>query len=90
MSQTFNNVWDALEPRQSANMTLRAELMMQISEFVKQSDLTQTEAAKRLNTTQPRLSDVMQGKIDKCSVDRLINMLDSAGFTVNLTVAKAA
>lgn len=90
MSQEFRSVWDALEPSQSANMKLRSELMIQISEFVKNSGLTQTQAAKELKTTQPRLSDVMKGRIDKCTVDRLVNMLECVGFKVDMTVSLAA
>ena len=90
MAEQVKSVWDALEPTQSANMKLRSELMIQISEYVKKSGLTQAEAAKKLNTTQPRLSDVIKGKIDKCTVDRLINMLDCVGYKVNMTVSLAA
>ena len=90
MAEQIKSVWDALEPTQSANMKLRSELMIQISEYVKESGLTQAEAAKKLNTTQPRLSDVIKGKIDKCTVDRLINMLDCVGYKVNMTVSLAA
>ena len=73
MAQQYNSVWDALEadPVQAANLKLRSSLMMEISKFVKKHKLTQTEAAEKLGTTQPRLNDVLKGKIDKCTVDRL-------------------
>lgn len=90
MTKEFKSVWDALEPSQSANIKLRSELMIQISEYVKKSGLTQAQAAKKLNTTQPRLNDVMKGRIDKCTVDRLVNMLDCVGYEVNMTVSVAA
>jgi len=64
--------------------------MMEVSEFVKQSGLTQAEAAQKLGATQPRLGDVMQGKIEKCTVDRLTNMLAAIGYTVNLNVSYTA
>lgn len=72
MSQEFTNVWDAIERDQvqAANLKLRTRLMMEVSDYVKQSGLTQAEAAKRLGTTQPRLNDVLKGKIEKCTVDR--------------------
>lgn len=90
MPQEFNSVWDALAPKQAANLKLRSELMIRISEYVRQSGLTQKEAAKQLETTQPRLNDVMQGRIEKCSVDRLINMLDAVGYQVSFEVKEVA
>ena len=60
-------------------MKLRSELMIQVSEFVKYSELTQTLAAEQLDVTQPRLNDELKGRFDKCTVDRLNNMLDAVG-----------
>jgi predicted XRE-type DNA-binding protein len=48
--------------------------MMDVSEYVKQSGLTQANAARILSTTQPRLNDVLKGKIEKCTVDPLISI----------------
>jgi len=92
MSKEFTSVWDAIEddPVKAANLKLRAELMMAVSEYVKQSGLTQTQAAEKLATTQPRLNDVLKGRIEKCTVDRLVNMLAAVGYTVNLSVSNAA
>lgn len=92
MTEKDNSVWDALEtdPVQAANLKLRSSLMREISEFVKNQELTQAEAAKKLGTTQPRLNDVLKGKIDKCTVDRLVNMLESVGYHVELSVLKVA
>ena len=54
--------------------------------------MTQKVAASLLGTTQPRLNvnDVLKGKIDKCTVDRLVNMLSPAWFDVDLNVSRAA
>jgi len=92
MGQEYISVWDAIEddPIKAANLRLRSQLMMEVSEFVKQSGLTQAEAVQKLGTTQPRLGDVMQGKIEKCTVDRLTNMLAAIGYTVNLNVSHTA
>ena len=91
-AKEHESVWDALEndPVIAANMKLRSRLMIEIAQYVKQSGLTQKEAASQLGTTQPRLNDVLKGKIDKCTVDRLVNMLSSAGFDVDLNVSRAA
>lgn len=91
MTQKYDSVWDALEtnPVEAANLKLRSNLMMEISAFVKKEQLTQAEAAKKLGTTQPRLNDVLKGKIDKCTVDRLVNMLAEVGYRVRLSVEAA-
>jgi len=77
MSQEYTSVWDAIEEDavKAANLKLRSQLMMEVSEYVKQSGLTQSQAAEKLGTTQPRLNDVLKGRIEKCTVDRLVNML---------------
>ncbi len=92
MSQEYTSVWDAIEEDQvkAASLKLRSQLMMEVSEYVKQSGLTQSQAAKKLGTTQPRLNDVLKGKIEKCTVDRLVNMLSAVGCKVKLSVSHAA
>ncbi len=92
MSQEYTSVWDAIEDDQvkAASLKLRSELMMKVSEYVEQSGLTQSQAAKRLGTTQPRLNDVLKGKIEKCTVDRLVNMLSAVGYKINLNISRAA
>ncbi len=91
-AKAVNSVWDALEdnPSLAANLKLRSSLMMKIAEYVEESGLTQVEAARRLGTTQPRLNDVLKGRIDKCTVDRLVNMLTEVGYSVDLQIHCAA
>lgn len=90
--QAFDNVWDAFEPDPviRANLKLRSELMLEITKWFESSGYTQKEAAEVLGTTQPRLNDVLKGKIERCTIDRLVNMLESAGQHVKFTLAKAA
>ncbi len=92
MKTEFKSVWDAIEdaPAERANLKLRSTLMIEIGEYFKKSGLTQIEAAKQLGTTQPRLSDVLKGKIEKCSVDRLVNMLATVGYKLDIKVSHAA
>lgn len=75
---------------EARNLLLRAELMMKVENFVKKSGLTQQDAARTLGITQPRLNLLLKGKIDKFSLDALVNMLTKAGMQVKLTVKKAA
>ena len=90
--QTYESVWDALEEsaEAAANMRVRADLMIAVQRYVSKNALTQLQAAKRLGITQPRLNDLLRGKIDKFSVDALVNMLTKVGKQVSVKVSKAA
>ena len=90
--QTYASVWDAMEDsaETAANMRMRAQLMIEIERYVQKSGLSQAEAAKRLGITQPRLNDLLRGKIDKFSLDALVNMLNTVGRRVSMRIKKAA
>lgn len=92
MSDKFKSVWDAIEdtPHQAASMKIRAELMIALQEHLKKSRLTQIKAAKQLNVTQPRVSDLMRGRIDLFSLDSLVDMITSIGLEVEISIKKAA
>ena len=77
-------------PDEAQNLVLRSELMTRVERFVKRGGMTQTEAARALGVTQPRLNDLLRGKIDKFSLDALVNMLGHAGMRVEVTVKRAA
>ena len=88
----FNDVWDAIEdtPQDAANMRLRSHLMMALSERIKQQGWTQAEAATHLGVTQPRVSDLVRGKINLFAIDALVSMATSAGLQVEIGVKTAA
>jgi predicted XRE-type DNA-binding protein len=90
--QTFASVWDALEDTaaEAANMRARSELMIAVRSKIESWKVSQTEAARRLGLTQPRLNDLMRGRIDKFSLDALINLARPAGLSVRLKIGKAA
>lgn len=73
---------------EAENLMLRAELMSKIREIARGT--TQAKAAKLFGITQPRLNDVLRGKIDKFSLDALVNMIAAAGLHVELRVRKVA
>jgi len=75
-------------PAEAENLQLRAQLMSQVRDVVR--GVSQREAAKRFGVTQPRLNDLLRGKIDKFSLDALVNMLAHAGMRVEMKVKKAA
>jgi predicted XRE-type DNA-binding protein len=62
--------------------------MMEVPEVVRRSGIA--KAAVALGTTQPRLNDALKGKIEKCSVDRLAQMLAAVGYIVKLNICHAA
>ena len=65
---------------------MRAQLMTALRKFVEKKRLTQAEAAKRLKVTQPRVSDLMRGKISRFSLDTLVTMSSDAGLGVDLRI----
>jgi predicted XRE-type DNA-binding protein len=75
---------------EAENLKLRSTLMQRVEKFVKQSNMTQSEAASVLGVTQPRLNQLLKGKIQLFSLDALVNMLANAGMRVTMTVKKAA
>ena len=80
----FTSVWDAIEdtPQDAANMKARSELMLAIRKVVDGWNVTQANAATRLGVTQPRMNDLLQGRIDKFSLDALMNLAQEAVFPV--------
>jgi predicted XRE-type DNA-binding protein len=85
------NIFEDLGLPDTDNLRLRAQLMLEVRRYVEESGLTQAAAAKAMKTTQPRLSEVLHGRIDKCTIDRLVQMLAEVGRHVTLSVkAKAA
>jgi predicted XRE-type DNA-binding protein len=82
----FRDVGFATE--EAENLLLRAQLMSEIREVAR--GMTQAQSAKRFGVTQPRINDVLRGKIDKFSLDALVNMLAKAGMRVEMRVKKAA
>ena len=87
--EKFSSVWDALEddPIKAENMKLRSTLMMAITERIKDEGLNQTEAAKKLDITQPRVSALIQGKIESFRLDALVNMAHRLGLHISMNIA---
>lgn len=90
--QRFASVWDAIEdtPEQAENMKLRATLMTALKDRISQSGISQAQAAELFGVTQPRVSDLVRGKINLFGLDALVNMATAAGLHVELRVLEAA
>ena len=72
---------------EAENLKVRADLMIELTKLIEAQGLTQGAAAELLGVTQPRVSDLVRGKIDRFSVDSLIEMLGHAGARVSIVVA---
>lgn len=75
---------------EAQNLLLRTDLMIKIEQLVKKSGLIQSEAAKLLGITQPRINDLLKGRIEKFSLDALVNMVARAGMEVKMTIKKTS
>lgn len=74
---------------EAENLKVRSVLMGKLRSIIEEEDLTQARAAEIFGVTQPRVSDLVRGKIELFSIDALVNMLGSAGRTVDVTVRPA-
>lgn len=91
-NEQFSNIWDAIEntPEEAENMRLRATLMTALKNYITHAKLNQSDAAKLFGVTQPRISDLMRGKIHLFAIDALVNMAAAAGMHVEIRLLDAA
>ena len=71
---------------ESGHLLVRADLLIQVQKVIASRGLKQAEAARVLQVTQPRVSDLLRGRIDLFSTDALIDMLARLGVAVRLVV----
>jgi predicted XRE-type DNA-binding protein len=90
-TETFSSVWDAVAdtPEQAANLQARAELMRQIAAIIKANNWKQAEAAERCGVTQPRINDLLRGRVSRFSLDALVNIATALGRRVHLELEAA-
>jgi predicted XRE-type DNA-binding protein len=84
--KSYDSVWDALadSPEQAANLRARAELMQQIAAIVNKRGWTQVEAARHCGVTQPRINDLLRGRVSRFSLDALVNTATAIGRRVHV------
>jgi len=82
--QRFASVWDAIEdtPEEAENMKLRSVLMTALKNHIARTGMSPAQAAKLLGVTQPRVADLMRGKINLFGLDALVNMATAAGLRI--------
>ena len=73
---------------ESESLRIRSKLMGQLRLMIEERGLTQTEAGELMGVSQPRISDLVRGKIEKFSTDMLIEMLSRAGVKITLSVSE--
>ena len=90
--QRFSSVWDAIEdtPEEAENMKLRSVLLTALKSHLARTEMSQAQAAKLLGVTQPRVSDLMRGKINLFALDALVNMATAAGLQIEMRVLETS
>ena len=85
----FESVWDAIAdtPEEAANLRVRSELMDKISELIAANGWTQVEAAAQCGLTQPRISDLLRGRISRFSLDALVKIAVALGQRAQVVLA---
>lgn len=80
-TESYASVWDAIAdtPEQAANLRARADLIRQIAAIVREQGWTQVEGARRCGVTQPRINDLLRGRVSRFSVDALVNICTALG-----------
>jgi predicted XRE-type DNA-binding protein len=87
-SEIFSDL--GFPPVEAENLRIRSAMMRALIEFIRNSKLTQARAAKLLGVTQPRISDLVRGKVHLFSIDNLVNLLAAAGLRVDVSVKRVA
>jgi predicted XRE-type DNA-binding protein len=88
---SYASVWDAIAdtPEEAANLRVRSELMGKIAALVEENRWTQVEAASHCGVTQPRINDLLRGRISRFSLDALVNIAAALGQRVHVELEAA-
>ena len=86
----YAKVWDAIcdTPEEAAQMRMKSELLSMLSDEIKAWGVTQAQAAQRLGVTQPRINDLLRGKISSITFDQLITLSTRAGLAISISVQR--
>ena len=89
--EKYASVWDAIAdtPEQAANLKARSELMQKIAAQLRVRGWTQAEAARRCGVTQPRINDLLRGRVSRFSLDALVNIATALGWRVRVDIEAA-
>ena len=89
VSESSGNIFLDLgfPPHEAAVLLLRAELAEALRQWMESEGLTQAQAAKRFGIAQPRISEIMRGKIELLSLDYMVGLCAKAGVSVEVRLA---
>ena len=89
--ESYDNVWDAITdtPEQAANLRARSDLMMQIATVIRTEGWPQSEAARRCGVTEPRMNDLLSGRVSRFSLDALVGIATAIGQRVHIGLEAA-
>ena len=87
----FASVWDTIadSAEDAENLRVRAQLMDKIIAVIGAKGWTQVEAARQCGITQPRMNDLMRGRISRFSLDALVNIAASLGYRLKVDLRAA-
>ena len=90
--QAQENIFEDLgfEPEEAANLKIKADLILDLQRYIKKQKWTQQEAAIFFNETQPRISNLMNGDLERFSIDKLVQMIVKAGMQIKVEVINLA
>lgn len=74
------------DDEKASKMALKMDLSIMLGKLIKQREWTQVQAAEALGVTQSRVSDLVNGKIDRFTLDALFDMLDTLGFRARVSM----
>ena len=92
MDELYTNIFNALEadPAVAQNLYVRSQLMIRLKDRISEQGLTQTEAAERIGVSGSTINELLKGKIERFTVDALVNMLMRIGIGVEVVFKEAA
>ena len=78
----YDNIFEAIteDKTEASNLQTRSDLMIAIRGIINSNKWSQAVAAQHMGITQPRVSDLVNGRIEKFSIDKLMNCLYRIGF----------
>jgi predicted XRE-type DNA-binding protein len=91
VGELFDSVFDAIadSAAEAANLKLRAALMGQLAAVIRRNGWTQAEAARQCGLTQPRINDLLRGRMSRFSLDALVNIAAALNLTVRVDIAES-
>jgi predicted XRE-type DNA-binding protein len=84
--QSYQNVWEAItdDPHEAKILSIKSKLTMLAVQFIRNKQLTQAEVSLLTGVSQPRISNMMRGQLDKFSIDMLLTLVSKLGIAIEI------